>query len=185
MANVDQVIHNSDMGDVFTHTESRHMIGQVSYLEEQNRCDLKTSNPDPSIGQNEASAASIAQLRKGTSDGLIATPKRKVLNGSTQIETHNSLHFDEKSDLSENHQSPSAKRTVNNHLGNAIPQNENVGSPTNYTVELAVGNAVQKTPTKATNPPESHSPIPRGKISYRVGLSKRNRIAPLLKIIKK
>jgi hypothetical protein len=39
-----------------------------------------------------------------------------------------------------------------------------------------------QTPTKQSTP---HSPLHSGKVPYRVGLSKRNRIAPLLKIIRK
>jgi hypothetical protein len=39
-----------------------------------------------------------------------------------------------------------------------------------------------QTPTKPSTP---HSPLHSGKVPYRVGLSKRNRIAPLLKIIRK
>lgn len=57
----------------------------------------------------------------------------------------------------------------------------------------------EKSPTKASPPPETprrtatpalkgpdkHSPISSGKVAYRVGLSKRARIAPLLRIVRK
>ena len=46
-----------------------------------------------------------------------------------------------------------------------------------------------QTPPKATSSaskgPDKHSPISSGKVGYRVGLSKRARIAPLLRIVKK
>ena len=46
-----------------------------------------------------------------------------------------------------------------------------------------------KTPPKAETParkgPDKHSPISNGKVTYRVGLSKRARIAPLLRIVRK
>ena len=46
--------------------------------------------------------------------------------------------------------------------------------------------ASTKTPeTKTKKSPTNHSPINKGKVPYRVGLSRRSRIAPLLRIIKK
>jgi hypothetical protein len=53
--------------------------------------------------------------------------------------------------------------------------------------QLAPAPEVPKTPeskTKAKSP-TNHSPINKGKVPYRVGLSRRSRIAPLLRIIKK
>ena len=50
-------------------------------------------------------------------------------------------------------------------------------------------NAAPETPRKSTAPalkgPDKHSPISSGKVAYRVGLSKRARIAPLLRIVRK
>lgn len=50
-------------------------------------------------------------------------------------------------------------------------------------------NAAPETPRKSTTPapkgPDKHSPISSGKVAYRVGLSKRARIAPLLRIVRK
>ena len=50
-------------------------------------------------------------------------------------------------------------------------------------------NAAPETPRKSTTPapkgPDKHSPISSGKVAYRVGLSKRARIAPLLRIMRK
>ncbi|KAI9744842.1 MAG: hypothetical protein M1818_001767 [Claussenomyces sp. TS43310] len=51
--------------------------------------------------------------------------------------------------------------------------------------ETATACAVPKTPSKVGRGQDPHSPLQSGKVPYRVGLSKRNRIAPLLKIIKK
>ncbi|KAF2276161.1 uncharacterized protein EI97DRAFT_433571 [Westerdykella ornata] len=43
-----------------------------------------------------------------------------------------------------------------------------------------------KTPEKQAKPPDSaRSPVSKGKVAYRVGLSKRARVAPLLKILKR
>lgn len=42
-----------------------------------------------------------------------------------------------------------------------------------------------KTTTPAPKAPDKHSPISSGKVAYRVGLSKRARIAPLLRIVRK
>ena len=50
-------------------------------------------------------------------------------------------------------------------------------------------NPPPETPRKCTTPapkgPDKHSPISSGKVAYRVGLSKRARIAPLLRIVRK
>ena len=50
-------------------------------------------------------------------------------------------------------------------------------------------NATPETPRKSTTPapkgPDKHSPISSGKVAYRIGLSKRARIAPLLRIVRK
>ena len=50
-------------------------------------------------------------------------------------------------------------------------------------------NPPPETPRKSTTPapkgPDKHSPISSGKVAYRVGLSKRARIAPLLRIVRK
>ncbi|KAF6236162.1 hypothetical protein HO173_005791 [Letharia columbiana] len=65
--------------------------------------------------------------------------------------------------------------------------------------ELATKPLPETSPTKANPPPETprksatpapkgpdkHSPISSGKVAYRVGLSKRARIAPLLRIVRK
>lgn len=72
--------------------------------------------------------------------------------------------------------------------------NGNINSP-NLTPDSppetspAKSNAPPETPRKSTTPapkgPDKHSPISAGKIAYRVGLSKRARIAPLLRIVRK
>ncbi len=50
-------------------------------------------------------------------------------------------------------------------------------------------NSTPETPRKSATPapkgPDKHSPISSGKVAYRVGLSKRARIAPLLRIVRK
>ncbi|KAL9132263.1 MAG: hypothetical protein Q9175_006567 [Cornicularia normoerica] len=43
----------------------------------------------------------------------------------------------------------------------------------------------RKSATPASKGPDKHSPISSGKVAYRVGLSKRARIAPLLRIVRK
>ena len=57
------------------------------------------------------------------------------------------------------------------------------------TSPLKTNMAPPETPRKSTTPapkgPDKHSPISSGKVAYRVGLSKRARIAPLLRIVRK
>lgn len=61
------------------------------------------------------------------------------------------------------------------------PKPNNVPAPPQSTPPPKPTKGLQ-TPTKQSTP---HSPLHSGKVPYRVGLSKRNRIAPLLKIIRK
>jgi hypothetical protein len=61
------------------------------------------------------------------------------------------------------------------------PKPNNIPAPPQSTPPPKPTKGLQ-TPTKPSTP---HSPLHSGKVPYRVGLSKRNRIAPLLKIIRK
>lgn len=81
-----------------------------------------------------------------------------------------------------------------------LPANPLTEINTNTTPsKLAAKPPPEKSPLKSTRPPETphktttpapkgpdkHSPISSGKVAYRVGLSKRARIAPLLRIVRK
>ncbi len=59
--------------------------------------------------------------------------------------------------------------------------------PTNANIATVTGvPPPAQTPTKDSKKgPDQHSPLPNGKVPYRVGLSKKTRIAPLLKMIRK
>ncbi|KFY13262.1 hypothetical protein V491_06467 [Pseudogymnoascus sp. VKM F-3775] len=61
------------------------------------------------------------------------------------------------------------------------PTKPNIPGPPQSTPPPKLTKELQ-TPSKPSTP---HSPLQSGKVPYRVGLSKRNRIAPLLKIIRK
>lgn len=76
---------------------------------------------------------------------------------------------------------------LNETNGNSMPSKLGVKPlPKTSPVEA---NAAPETPRKSTTPtpkgPDKHSPISSGKVAYRVGLSKRARIAPLLRIVRK
>lgn len=69
---------------------------------------------------------------------------------------------------------------------NKQPSQELAGAPPTKMNPTASIAPPQQTPTKeAKKGPDQHSPLQSGKVPYRVGLSKRTRIAPLLKIIRK
>lgn len=76
---------------------------------------------------------------------------------------------------------------LNETNGNINPPNLTTDSPPE--TSPAKPNAPPETPRKSTTPapkgPDKHSPISTGKVAYRVGLSKRARIAPLLRIVRK
>ena len=63
--------------------------------------------------------------------------------------------------------------------GNALKQS----SPP--TKSIAVPNTPKKPVEAADRGPDKHSPIGNGKVGYRVGLSKRARIEPLLRMVRK
>lgn len=77
--------------------------------------------------------------------------------------------------------------TLNETHGNIIPS-KLVAKPLQETSPVRA-NATPETPRKSTTPapkgPDKHSPISSGKVAYRIGLSKRARIAPLLRIVRK
>ena len=85
-------------------------------------------------------------------------------------------------------EAPSANANIlNDTNGNINPRKlPTDSSPSTSPVKA---NAPPETPHKSTTPapkgPDKHSPISIGKVSYRVGLSKRARIAPLLRIVRK
>ena len=86
-------------------------------------------------------------------------------------------------------EAPLANTSILNETnGNTIPPNHTTQSPPS-TSPAKANAAPPETPHKPTTPapkgPDKHSPISSGKVAYRVGLSKRARIAPLLRIVRK
>ena len=84
---------------------------------------------------------------------------------------------------------PLANTTILNETnGNTIPAKSTTQSSPS-TLPAKANAAPPETPHKATTPapkgPDKHSPISSAKVAYRVGLSKKARIAPLLKIVRK
>lgn len=65
------------------------------------------------------------------------------------------------------------------HLPSPSSTNKSLSSPTKPPMPPP------ETPQKAVKGPDKHSPLNTGKLSHRVGLSKRARIEPLLKIVRK
>ena len=76
---------------------------------------------------------------------------------------------------------------LNETNGNVIPPKPTTESPPKTSPAKPI--LPPETPHKSTTPapkgPDKHSPISSGKVAYRVGLSKRARIAPLLRIVRK
>ena len=72
---------------------------------------------------------------------------------------------------------------------NTIPPNPTTQSSPSTSPAKANAAPAPETPHRPTTPapkgPDKHSPISIGKVAYRVGLSKRARIAPLLRIVRK
>ena len=79
-------------------------------------------------------------------------------------------------------------RILNETNGNIIPQNHTTQSSPSTSpakANAAPPETPHKPTTRAPKGPDKHSPISSGKVAYRVGLSKRARIAPLLRIVRK
>ena len=86
-------------------------------------------------------------------------------------------------------EAPSADTNILNEInGNIVPPNHTAQSSPS-TSPAKANTAPPETPHKPATPapkgPDKHSPISSGKVAYRVGLSKRARIAPLLRIVRK
>ncbi len=65
------------------------------------------------------------------------------------------------------------------------PDQNTVASPSPSKAIAPLPNTPQKANSPADKGPDKHSPISSGKVAYRVGLSKRARIAPLLRMVRK
>ena len=76
--------------------------------------------------------------------------------------------------LNENHGNIIASEPVANQMPEVSP-----------TKSMCPPETPRKSATPAAKGPDKHSPISSGKVAYRVGLSKRARIAPLLRIVRK
>ena len=76
-----------------------------------------------------------------------------------------------------------------NILGDSNNNINRAAKPSSATSPPLKANPPPETPRKPTTPapkgPDKHSPISSGKVAFRVGLSKRARIAPLLRIVRK
>ena len=86
-------------------------------------------------------------------------------------------------------EAPSANTNILNETnGNISPTNPTIQSSPSISPAKA-NSAPPETPHKPATPapkgPDKHSPISSGKVAYRVGLSKRARIAPLLRMVRK
>ena len=124
-------------------------------------------------------SATAQKSKKKTKTKETALPiidEQNKTNGSSPAAQHDS-------------EVPLANTTILNETnGNTIPPKSTTQSSPS-TLPAKANAAPPETPHKATTPapkgPDKHSPISSGKVAYRVGLSKKARIAPLLKIVRK
>ena len=124
-------------------------------------------------------------------DGVETAEHAKKLQKKTKTrETAMSIIDEQDSDANAApHDSPAPSANIFNETnGNVIPPKP---TTTESPPETSPAKAIPppETPHKPTTPaskgPDKHSPISSGKVAYRVGLSKRARIAPLLRIVRK
>lgn len=124
----------------------------------------------------EATQKPAAQKAQSKSKEIEATQKlagkkaQKTQSKSKEIVASDEHEDDDSGDADTVH-APSRNR----------PTKPNISAPAQSTPPPKPTKELQ-TPSKPCTP---HSPLQSGKVPYRVGLSKRNRIAPLLKIIRK
>jgi hypothetical protein len=97
-----------------------------------------------------------------------------------QGEAHETLHTNETNAMNTAISLQSESHTSEN------VQNQAHASSVQATKSAPLGpSRTPEEPSKPSPKPSSHSPAVKGKTSYRVGLSKRARIAPLLRVVKK
>ncbi|KFZ08338.1 hypothetical protein V501_06003 [Pseudogymnoascus sp. VKM F-4519 (FW-2642)] len=129
---------------------------------------------DDDIEATQKPANKKAQKAQSKSKEIEATQKpagKKAQKSKSKEIAGSDEEEDEDSGDADTVHAPSRNRTTKPNIP-APPQSTPPPKPTK---EL-------QTPSKPCTP---HSPLQSGKVPYRVGLSKRNRIAPLLKIIRK
>ncbi len=150
----------------------------VTNLSEETVVDEAEADHDQDDAETEdpVISATAKKSRKKTKTKETATP---IIDG----QEHN------------NDGAPAAEDEIEDPPANVLNETHGNIAPSNLTAKPlpetspVKANATPETPRKSTMPaskgPDKHSPISSGKVAYRVGLSKRARIAPLLRIVRK
>ena len=131
---------------------------------------------DAEIEQPTVSATASRSRKKTKTTG----PPKPIIHEQEGSNDKGATTVEEESEdvpaniLNENHGNVIASEPVGNQMPEVSPTKSNCPPET-----------PRKSATPATKGPDKHSPISSGKVAYRVGLSKRARIAPLLKIVRK
>ncbi|KAF1936545.1 hypothetical protein EJ02DRAFT_413784 [Clathrospora elynae] len=119
----------------------------------------------PTVTPNEPAHETLAHSAyEEYQDKVLQTIEPNLASGKSDAEHIGSIHIPDDVQLHEPEDPPTSK-------------------PPSKTSPAA--NPISQTPEQSTKKPVSHSPINKGKVPYRVGLSKRARIAPLLRTLKK
>lgn len=131
---------------------------------------------DAEIEQPTVSATASRSRKKTKTTG----PPKPIIHEQEDSNDKGATTIEEESEdvpaniLNENHGNIIPSDPVGNQMPEVSPTKSNCPPET-----------PRKSATPATKGPDKHSPISSGKVAYRVGLSKRARIAPLLKIVRK
>ena len=156
----------------------------VTNLSDETVADETEGDHDQSDGETEEPAIS-------------ATAKKS--RKKTKTKSTPTCNTDEQ-DGNNNDVAPAATEDDSEDLLPANPLNEITADNTTPSKPAAKPSPEEKSPVKPTRPPETphrnttpappkgpdkHSPISSGKVAYRVGLSKKARIAPLLRMVRK
>ena len=146
------------------------------------------STTAPAVTEHETQP-DIQHLTKSTTTPQQQTRKKRKADSPPPILPDSAAENDDTAN-------PPSDTEPDTHLspseGNSRPKNgaidDRVSTNTDTTGQLSPPAKVTippETPQKEAQDPKKHSPLASGKVAYRVGLSKRARIAPLLKIVKK
>lgn len=156
-------------------------VGAVSASKEE--VSKKATGDDPSITNNtKAEPKKRGRKKKSTTEG----PPAGYVESSTVLQDiSNTTYLPTNGEKDPNDEQ--IQGTGTNEIGEVEPPRKGIDTAeTPIQTETTPAKVDEESSAVAKQVPAKHSPIPgTGKVPYRVGLSRRARIAPLLKIVRK
>ncbi|KAI9716650.1 MAG: hypothetical protein M1812_005188 [Candelaria pacifica] len=180
VGNPDQTTQQAPVGEASMAAESNTGPSQPTHSpQDAQKDDDTTSIPKPRGRPRKASQTAKTRKRRKTDEPPIQPSEDSVI-----------LPTAKQQDITDIPASVSALAEVDANISTNQPSNpppKGIEATPSPTPQKSAATSEVQTPKRTTSAkgPDKHSPLNSGKVPYRVGLSKRARIEPLLRIVKK